>query len=77
MAPVRWDLDRGPAVCRDQAEGAGGSAGGLDGLEAYQARKESKPGVYSYERRSVNLEEPHNGLLQKKEAAWSFFQRQP
>ena len=47
------------------------------GLKAYQARKENKSGIYSYEQRSVDLEEPYNGLLQKNEAAWSFFQMQP
>jgi len=48
-----------------------------DGLKAYRARKENKPGIYSYEQRSVDLEEPYHRLLKKNEAAWSFFQRQP
>ncbi len=47
------------------------------GLKAYEARKENKMGIYSYEQRSVNLEEPYNGLLKKNGAAWSFFQTQP
>ncbi len=47
------------------------------GLEAYRARKENKSGIYSYEQRSVDLEEPYNRLLKKKEAAWRFFQIQP
>jgi uncharacterized protein YdeI (YjbR/CyaY-like superfamily) len=47
------------------------------GLKAYQARKENKSGVYSYEQRSVDLEEPYNGLLKKNAAAWRFFQTQP
>jgi uncharacterized protein YdeI (YjbR/CyaY-like superfamily) len=47
------------------------------GLKAYQARKENKSGSYSYEQRSVDLEEPYNQLLKKNEAAWSFFQKQP
>jgi uncharacterized protein YdeI (YjbR/CyaY-like superfamily) len=47
------------------------------GLKAYQARKENKSGVYSYEQRSVNLEEPYAQLLKRNEAAWSFFQAQP
>jgi uncharacterized protein YdeI (YjbR/CyaY-like superfamily) len=47
------------------------------GLKAYEARKENKVGIYSYEQRSVNLEEPYNGLLKKNGAAWSFFQTQP
>jgi uncharacterized protein YdeI (YjbR/CyaY-like superfamily) len=47
------------------------------GLEAYQVRKENKSGVYSYEQRGVNLEEPYNRLLKGNEAAWGFFQTQP
>jgi uncharacterized protein YdeI (YjbR/CyaY-like superfamily) len=47
------------------------------GFKAYQARKENKSGIYSYEQRSVDLEEPYNRLLKRNEAAWSFFQRQP
>jgi uncharacterized protein YdeI (YjbR/CyaY-like superfamily) len=47
------------------------------GLKAYQARKENRSGIYSYEQRSVDLEEPYNGLLRKNEAAWKFFQAQP
>jgi len=47
------------------------------GLRAYEARKENKVGIYSYEQRSVDLEEPYNQLLKENEAAWSFFQAQP
>ena len=47
------------------------------GLKAYEARKENKSGIYSYEQRSVDLAEPYNGLLKKHKAAWSFFQAQP
>ena len=46
------------------------------GLKAYQARKENRSGIYSYEQRSVALEEPYNQLLKKNKAAWSFFQGQ-
>jgi uncharacterized protein YdeI (YjbR/CyaY-like superfamily) len=46
------------------------------GLEAYQARRENKSGIYSYEQRSVDLEEPYNRLLKKNKTAWSFFQTQ-
>jgi uncharacterized protein YdeI (YjbR/CyaY-like superfamily) len=46
------------------------------GLEAYQARRENKSGIYSYEQRSVNLAEPYNTLLKKNKTAWSFFQTQ-
>jgi uncharacterized protein YdeI (YjbR/CyaY-like superfamily) len=47
------------------------------GLKAYETRKENKMGIYSYEQRSVNLEEPYNDLLKKNGSAWSFFQAQP
>ncbi len=47
------------------------------GLKAYQARKENKSGIYSYEQRSVELPEPYDRLLKANEAAWSFVQTQP
>jgi uncharacterized protein YdeI (YjbR/CyaY-like superfamily) len=47
------------------------------GLKAYQARKENKSGIYSYEQRSVDLAEPYNGLLKANDAAWRFFEAQP
>ena len=47
------------------------------GLKAYEARRENKSGVYSYEQRKIDLEEPYQGLLKKNKAAWTFFQTQP
>ena len=47
------------------------------GLQAFEARRENKSGIYSYEQRRVDLEEPYNRLLKKNKAAWSFFQTQP
>jgi uncharacterized protein YdeI (YjbR/CyaY-like superfamily) len=47
------------------------------GLKAYEARKENRSGVYSYEQRSADLPGPYNKLLKANEAAWSFFQAQP
>jgi uncharacterized protein YdeI (YjbR/CyaY-like superfamily) len=47
------------------------------GLKAFQARKENKSALYSYEQRSVDLEEPYQRLLKKDKAAWTFFQSQP
>lgn len=47
------------------------------GLKAYEVRKENKIGIYSYEQRSVNLQEPYNSLLKKNTKAWNFFQMQP
>ena len=47
------------------------------GLKAFQARRENKSGIYSYEQRRDELEEPYNGLLRMNQAAWEFFQAQP
>lgn len=47
------------------------------GLKAYESRKENKSGIYSYEQRSVELEEPYQGLLMENKVAWRFFQAQP
>ena len=47
------------------------------GLAAYEARKENRSGIYSYEQRKPRLEEPYNKLLRQDEAAWDFFQSQP
>ena len=47
------------------------------GLAAYQARKANRSGIYAYEQRSVELEEPYRGILAQNEAALSFFQSQP
>ncbi len=47
------------------------------GLAAYKCRKENKSGIYSYEKRKPQLEEPYAGLLKRKKKAWEFFQGQP
>jgi uncharacterized protein YdeI (YjbR/CyaY-like superfamily) len=47
------------------------------GLKAFEARRENKSGIYSYEQRTVELLEPYNGLLKKNKIAWNFFQAQP
>lgn len=47
------------------------------GLRAYQARKENRSGIYSYEQRSVELVEPYASHLKKNRAARTFFQAQP
>jgi uncharacterized protein YdeI (YjbR/CyaY-like superfamily) len=46
------------------------------GLKAFAARKENKSGIYSYEQRRAELEEPYNSMLKKNKAAWTFFQEQ-
>src|SRR2546423_6136409 len=47
------------------------------GLKAYEARKEDRSGIYSYEQRSPELIEPYLGKLKRNKAAWKFFQAQP
>jgi uncharacterized protein YdeI (YjbR/CyaY-like superfamily) len=47
------------------------------GLKAFEARRENRSGIYSYEQRTVELSEPYNRLLNKNKEAWSFFQAQP
>ena len=47
------------------------------GLKAYEARKENRSGIYSYEQRSPELVEPYLSQLKQEKAAWQFFQAQP
>jgi uncharacterized protein YdeI (YjbR/CyaY-like superfamily) len=47
------------------------------GLEAFAARIENKSGIYSYEQRSTELNEPYAKRLKKNKAAWNFFRTQP
>jgi uncharacterized protein YdeI (YjbR/CyaY-like superfamily) len=47
------------------------------GLKAFEARKENRSGIYSYEQRSPELVEPYLGKLKRNKAAWKFFQAQP
>ena len=47
------------------------------GLKAYEARKDYRSGIYSYEQRSAELVEPYAGKLRRNKAAWKFFQAQP
>ena len=46
------------------------------GLKAFEARKEYKYGIYSYEQRSAGLPEPYEKMLKQNRAAWAFFQTQ-
>ena len=47
------------------------------GMKAFEARKEYRSGIYSYEQRSPELVEPYAGKLKRNKAAWDFFQAQP
>ena len=47
------------------------------GLKAFAARTENKSGIYSYEQRSTELNQPYGNLLKENKAAWNFFRKQP
>jgi uncharacterized protein YdeI (YjbR/CyaY-like superfamily) len=47
------------------------------GMAAFNARKENRSGIYSYEQRSANLDAPYEKRLSQNKAAWDFFCAQP
>ena len=47
------------------------------GLKAYEARKEYRSGIYSYEQRPAELVEPYASQFKRNKAAWEFFQALP
>jgi uncharacterized protein YdeI (YjbR/CyaY-like superfamily) len=47
------------------------------GLKAFAARIANKSGIYSYEQRRAELEEPYTSRLKRNRSAWDFFQAQP
>jgi uncharacterized protein YdeI (YjbR/CyaY-like superfamily) len=47
------------------------------GRKAFEARRENRSGVYSYEKRPDSLIEPYAGLLARNAAARDFFASQP
>ena len=47
------------------------------GMRAYEARKEFRSGIYSYEQRSPELVEPYATTLKSNTTAWKFFSAQP
>jgi uncharacterized protein YdeI (YjbR/CyaY-like superfamily) len=47
------------------------------GLKAFEARKEYRSGIYSYEQRPADLIEPYASKFKRNKAAWKFFQAQP
>ena len=46
------------------------------GMAAFDARKENRSGIYSYEQRSTNLDAPYEKMLRQNKAAWDFFYAQ-
>lgn len=47
------------------------------GQKAYQARVENRSGIYSYEQRKAELDEPYATEFRQNREAWEFFQAQP
>ena len=47
------------------------------GAKAFEARRENKSGIYAYEQRQAQLEEPYASRMRKNKAALDFFQTQP
>jgi uncharacterized protein YdeI (YjbR/CyaY-like superfamily) len=47
------------------------------GLKAFEARREYRSGIYSYEQRPTELVEPYRSQMKRHKAAWAFFQAQP
>ncbi len=47
------------------------------GMAAFDARKENRSGIYSYEQRSEKLAAPYEKKLRQNKAAWEFFYAQP
>jgi uncharacterized protein YdeI (YjbR/CyaY-like superfamily) len=47
------------------------------GVAAFNARKENKSGIYSYEQRNANLDGIYEKTLRQNKAAWDFFYTQP
>jgi len=47
------------------------------GMAAFDARKENRSGIYSYEQRSTNLDAPYEKRLRQNKAASDFFYAQP
>jgi len=47
------------------------------GLKAFDKRRPNKSGIYSYEQRKPELDDPYRGMLRRSDAAWAFFEAQP
>src|SRR5258708_8214618 len=47
------------------------------GVAAFDARKENRSGIYSYEQRTVSLDGTYEKRLRQNQVAWDFFYAQP
>ena len=48
-----------------------------EGRRAFEARRENRSGIYSYEQRGDQLAEPYAGRLRKNRKAWTFWESSP
>jgi uncharacterized protein YdeI (YjbR/CyaY-like superfamily) len=46
------------------------------GIKAFEARREERSGVYSFEQRSINFERAHEQAFQANKVAWKYFRSQ-
>ena len=47
------------------------------GLQAFEARKDHRSGIYAYEQRETALAPEYERAIRRNKAAWTFFKRQP
>jgi len=47
------------------------------GMAAFDARKQNRSGIYSYEQRSSSLDGSYEKMLRQNKTAWDFFYAQP
>lgn len=46
------------------------------GLRAFEARRENRSGIYSFEQRKETLDDPYQSRLERHKKAWAFYQAQ-
>ena len=46
------------------------------GQKAFEARTENRSGIYAYEQRKPEFDEPYRKILEQNKAAWEFFEAQ-
>jgi uncharacterized protein YdeI (YjbR/CyaY-like superfamily) len=47
------------------------------GQRAFEARLENRSGIYSYEQRKAELDDPYGAKFRQNRGAWEFFEAQP
>jgi uncharacterized protein YdeI (YjbR/CyaY-like superfamily) len=66
---------------RDQYQARSGAnerkANATSGVESVRGATRKQVGIYSYEQRRADLEEPYSNQFKKNKTAWNFFQAQP